>query len=93
MMMHALKHPLGLALLLAGTGLAQAACPPLATGDTAAAIAANQQRLICLQNQISDSAVQAKRELDLKVMQDQLQTLQLQRRFDMLPKPMPTPVF
>ncbi|MET3925069.1 hypothetical protein [Devosia sp. 2618] len=80
-------------LTLATIAPAMAACPPEARGDTAETIAANQQRLICLNQEISTSARQKQFEMQLQNNQTAIQDLQLQRRLDSLPKrPVFTPV-
>lgn len=87
---------LTLAILLAvGTVLpAAAACPAPATGDTAAAIEANQQRLVCLQQELSQKSEQYQYKVEINALDRKIDDIQLQRRFDSLnfPKPV-TPVF
>ena len=67
-------------------GVAIAACPTYAPGDAAEAVAANQARLLCLQAEINAEADRRRFELELNMQRNAIQTLQLQRRFDQLPK-------
>jgi hypothetical protein len=87
---------LTLAILLAlGTALpAAAACPAPMAGDTAAAIEANQQRLVCLQQELSQKSEQYQYKVEINAIERKIDDIQLQRRFDSLnfPKPV-TPVF
>jgi len=84
-MMHSLKPSIAIALLLAATGLAQAACPPLAQGDTAEVLASNQQRLICLNREIQDAADDRQLDLQFKMLNNSVKAQDIQRRFDNLP--------
>jgi hypothetical protein len=65
---------------------AQAACPPAAFGNTAEAIQANSQRLICLQNEVAAATRQREYELRLQQLARSVQNLEIQRRLDALPK-------
>jgi TolA-binding protein len=85
MMTHAPKSLIAIVLLLGGTTLAQAACPPAAGGNTAEAIAANQQRLVCLNQEVAGSAVDRQRDMQIRDMQKSIDTLSIERRFDKLP--------
>jgi hypothetical protein len=67
-------------------GAAFAACPTYVPGDATEAIAANQARLLCLQGEINAEANRRRFELELTMQRNAIQTLQLQRRFDQLPK-------
>ena len=67
-------------------GVAVAACPTYLPGDAAEAIAANQARIVCLQAEITAEANRRRLELELNMQRNAIMTLQLQRRFDMLPK-------
>lgn len=67
-------------------GVAFAACPSYVPGDTAEAVAANQARLLCLQSEINAETDRRRFELELNMQRNAIQTLQLQRRFDQLPK-------
>jgi hypothetical protein len=64
---------------------AQAACPPAASGNTAEAIEANSQRLICLQNEVAAATRQRQYELQLQQLTRSVQNLEIQRRLDALP--------
>lgn len=85
-----------LAILLAAcaTASALAACPAPVAGDTAAAIEANQQRLVCLQRELSQKSEQYQFKVEINALDQRVQQLEMQRRFDALnfPKPV-TPGF
>ena len=70
-----------------------AACPPEAPGTTAAEIAANQARIVCLQNEVAAEARLRQMEFDIRANERRLQDLQLQQRMDSLPKFVPPPVY
>lgn len=77
---------------------AQAACPPAAPGNTAEAILANGQRLICLQNEVAAATRQRQYELQLQQLTRSVQNLEFQHRLDVLadvpvyvPPPLPSP--
>lgn len=57
---------LALFVTLSASAAVYAACPPPTAGETAAEIKANEQRLVCLQNELSQdtSAQRQKQELD-----------------------------
>lgn len=81
-----------LSLLLGST--AMAACPPGASGNTSEAIRANEQRVLCLQQEVDDSARQRHFDMRLRQNETAIQQLQMQRRFDNLPRviaPAPSP--
>lgn len=67
-------------------GGAMAACPTVVPGSTSEAIRANAQRVLCLQEEVDDSARQRQFELELRANQNAIQSLQMQRRFDILPR-------
>lgn len=75
-----------LGFLVLCNGVAVAACPTYIPRDAAEAIAANQARIMCLQAEITAEADRRRFELELNMQRNAIQTLQLQRRFDMLPK-------
>jgi len=77
--------------MLAGAP-AMAACPPAATGSDAEAVAANQRRLVCLQQEISTDARMRSLEMDIQMLEMKQDQMQLQRRLDAIPKPPPPPV-
>ena len=79
-------------IVLGATTMSWAACPSAVPGSTAEAIKANEQRVICLQRELSDSSRVQTFELELNRLDTSLQRLELQRRFDTLPKPIPLPV-
>ena len=70
---------------------AMAACPPAATGSTAEAIRANEQRVICLQEEVQDDSRYRQLETDIRRNENAINRIQLQRRFDALPRPIPSP--
>lgn len=74
-----------LALLACSAGTALAACPTAVPGNTAEAIRANEQRLICLQREVAEAARQRDLEMKIQSLQNAIQKLQLDRRFDQLP--------
>ena len=77
---------LTLAILLAACTIvpAAAACPAPVAGDTAAAVEANQQRLVCLQRELSQKAEQYQYKVEINAIQRSIEDIQLQRRFDSL---------
>lgn len=79
-------------IIIISTGLAQAACPSRVPGSTPDAIAANQQRIACLQDEARQTGQQQNYDIQLKSMQNTLRDMQLQQRLDSLPKFTP-PVF
>jgi hypothetical protein len=74
------------AILLAGTTMVAAACPAPLAGSTPEVLAANQQRLICLQRELEADAAFRAQDARLRALQQQLATQDLQRRFDRLPR-------
>ena len=73
---------------------AMAACPAPVAGDTAAAIEANQQRLVCLQRELSQKSEQYQYKVEIDALNRKIDDIQIQRRFDSLDFPKPvTPVF
>lgn len=79
-------------IIIVTTGLAQAACPSAVPGSAPDAIAANQQRILCLQNEAQQSSQQRSYDMQLQGMQNTIRDMQLQRRLDSLPK-IPPPVY
>ena len=75
-----------LGFLALSSGVAVAACPTYVPGDAAEAIAANEARILCLQAEVNAEADRRRFELELNMQRNAIQTLQLQRRFDQLPK-------
>jgi hypothetical protein len=87
---------LTLAVLLTACAIApaMAACPAPVAGDTAAAIEANQQRLVCLQRELSQKSEQYQYKVEIDALDRKIDDIQIQRRFDSLDFPKPvTPVF
>ena len=73
---------------------ATAACPAPMAGDTAAAIEANQQRLVCLQQELSRKSEEYRYKVEIDTLDRKVDDIQFQRRFDSLTFPKPvTPVF
>lgn len=71
--------------LAIGSTAAQAACPPPPVGTTAETLAANQQRLLCLQNEIQERSAQRNWEFQIQSNQNAINDLELQRRLDAIP--------
>jgi hypothetical protein len=72
-------------LMLMAAGAAQAACPAVVPNSTSETLTANQQRLLCLQNEIRQNANEERQDTQIEVLQNQVQRQQVQRRFDALP--------
>ncbi|WEK06347.1 MAG: hypothetical protein P0Y65_08895 [Candidatus Devosia phytovorans] len=72
-------------VLLAGAP-AMAACPAAVPGDSVEEIEANRLRVICLQQQASQDARIRSIEMDIQMLQMKQHQLDLQRRFDNLPR-------
>ncbi len=88
------RSALLLIMLLLFAAPALAACPPLASGDLPAAVQANQQRILCLQNEVNTAARQQQWQSQLRELQMKQQTWQMQRRFDALPaSPLPPTIW
>lgn len=81
------KTALALSLILAGLQPALAACPSPPAGSTAEEIRAHGQRLLCYQQQLAQDAERQKLQTDLKIMSRTLDDLQLQYKFNSLPRP------
>ncbi len=81
------------AMMLAGALGASAACPAPLAGSTPEVLAANQQRLICLQRDVEAEAAYRAQDARLRALQQQFATQDLQRRFDALPRYQPPPRF
>lgn len=77
------------ATLLAGTTLAAAACPAPLAGSTPEVLAANQQRLICMQRELEAAAAYRAQDARLRALQQQFAAQDLQHRFDQLPRYQP----
>jgi TolA-binding protein len=74
-----------LLLVTITSGAATAACPAAVPGNTAEAIKANEQRIICLQRQASDETDRRQYEMELNQIETRVNQLEIQRRFDNLP--------
>lgn len=90
-----MNRPILAILLAAGTALpAAAACPPPVAGETPAAIEANQRRLVCLQRELAQQTEQRQFKVEINSLDQTIQQMQIQRRFDALSFPKPiTPGF
>lgn len=77
---------LAISLLMTAVTASHAACPAPAEYSGAAAIAANQQRVICLQREVDAAAQQRRVESQLNTLENRLDQMTVQRRFDNLPK-------
>jgi hypothetical protein len=86
-----LKAPmLATALLVLATLPAWASCPPAPIGDTAAEIEAQQRRIVCLQNELSDATSRRQVDAQLDALTQNLQQLEMRQRMQPLYQP---PVF
>jgi hypothetical protein len=74
-------------IVFATSGVAMAACPPQVVGSSSEAVAANSQRLICLQAELAQATRHRQLEFQVDALERSVQSLNLQRRFDALPKP------
>lgn len=68
---------------------AQAVCPSIVPGSSAEAIRANGERLLCLQRESAELFDDQKTQFDVMMLERSVQNLQLQRRFDQLPRVQP----
>lgn len=64
-----------------------AQCPPAAVGNTADEIRSNEQRIVCLQQQLAVETERRQLGIELDLLNQRLRDLQLQRQFDVLPAP------
>jgi hypothetical protein len=69
---------------LLATAPTMAACPAPQAGDTPEAVRANQQRLICLQQELAAKADERQYEVEIDTINQSLDRLQLQRKMDSL---------
>jgi hypothetical protein len=74
-------------------GTALAACPTTVPGTSSEAIRANAQRVLCLQEEVDERARVRQFQLELNANENAIQSLQLQRRFENLPRPLPPSPF
>lgn len=81
------KLTLVLGLTLLALQPALAACPPPPAGSTAEEIRAHGQRLLCFQQQLAQDAERQKLQTDIDVLSRTLDDLQLQNKFNALPRP------
>ncbi|WP_240229357.1 hypothetical protein [Devosia lacusdianchii] len=75
---------IALGIIVGSTSLAHGACPAAVPGSTAEAIRANEQRILCLQREIAEAAEQRQFEMKLLTIENSIQKLELDRRFDQL---------
>lgn len=73
-------------LLFVATSASYAACPQSANTSAPGAIAANQQRVICLQQQVDAAANQRRVDSQINSLETRMDQMTVQRRFDNLPK-------
>lgn len=73
-------------LLIAASATAFADCPAPASSTASGAIIANQQRTICLLQQIDATANKNDINSQIDTMQNRIDQMTVQRRFDNLPK-------
>jgi hypothetical protein len=79
--------PLLLAAVLTAMGAvpAQAACPPGAVGNTAAEIAAERQRVLCLQRELAEDTARRQQQIEIDALNRSIQQMQMQQRLNSLP--------
>ncbi|WP_092423349.1 hypothetical protein [Devosia crocina] len=70
---------------------AAAACPAPVAGDTPEAVRANQERLVCLQRQLTDQGDRNATKFEIDQLGRSIDRIDLQRRFDTLNFTPPTP--
>ena len=63
---------------------AMAACPAPAAGDTPEAIRANQDRLVCLQRELTQLGERNAVQFELDQIERNIDSMQLEQRFDAL---------
>jgi hypothetical protein len=84
-MRYAAPATLALLMSLGATSLAAAACPAPLAGSTPEVLEANQQRLICLQQELELDTAYKAQDFQIDALQRAYDAQQLQRRFDQLP--------
>lgn len=77
-----------IAMVMLSGGVATAACPAQVPTSTTEAIRANEQRILCLQQEIAREAHMRWLAQEIQANHTAIQNLQIQRRFDQLPQPM-----
>lgn len=83
---------LTVAFLTAGITAAAAACPPEVPGNTAEAIRANGERIVCLQNELAAATRQREFALQLDALERTQQNMLIQQRIDAMARiPIYTP--
>ena len=75
-----------LVLLGAMATPALAACPSLPDGPDSYNVTNGEQRSLCLQQQLHDNTIDQNTQTQIKGIQNSIQQLQIQRRFDNLPR-------
>lgn len=75
-----------LVLLGAMAAPALAACPSLPDGPDSYNVTNGEQRSLCLQRQLHDNTIDQNTQTQIKGIQNSIQQLQIQRRFDNLPR-------
>jgi hypothetical protein len=82
-----LKILAAVAIVTLSSGIAAAACSALVPISATEAIKANEQRIVCLQQEIAHEAYMRRLAQEIQANQTAIQNLQIQRRFDQLPQP------
>lgn len=72
-------------LILASAAPTMAACPSQVPGSTIEAIQANERRILCLLREVEAAAQQRRYESQLRALENSVQNLQLQQRFNAMP--------
>jgi hypothetical protein len=81
----------GLILLCLLAMPAFAACTTLPDGPDSQNVTNGQQRSLCLQQQLHDSTIDQNTQTQITGIQNSIQQMQIQRRFDTLPPIAPAP--
>lgn len=89
---HALRRLVAVALV-AGLSIAPALadCPSLPDGPESYNVTNGQQRALCLQQEVHDNTVDRNTQTQLNTLRTSIDQLQIQRRFDTLPRIAPPP--
>lgn len=78
--------------VLMSTAPSLGACPGAVPGTTAEAIRINQERLICLQRELSVEADRRRMEMQMRQLEANQQRLEMERRLQVI-QPVPPPLF
>jgi hypothetical protein len=85
-----MRLPLTVLFAFFAAAPAWAACPPPVAGDTPAVIEANQQRLVCLQRELSQKTEIDAQKFEIDMLNRAVDDIRLQQRFDKLDFSVPT---